>query len=103
MSKVIYISEVNEVPLKGKVILDFYADWCGPCKKLGPIFEKLSDEYPNITFIKIDTDKAEELAKKYQISALPSVLYLNDGEVISIIKGFNEEKIKSELEELNNL
>ena len=56
-----------------------------------------------ITFIKIDTDKAEELAKKYQISALPSVLYLNDGEVISIIKGFNAEKIKSELEELNNL
>jgi thioredoxin len=103
MNKITYITEISEVPLKGKVILDFYADWCGPCKKLAPIFEELSNQYPNISFIKINTDKAEELAKKYDISALPSVLYLNDGEVISIIKGFNTEKIKSELEELNNL
>lgn len=103
MDKVIYISDKAQVPLKGKVILDFYADWCGPCKKLGPIFSDLSNQYSNITFIKIDTDNAEELAKYYDVSALPTVLFINDGDVISIIKGFDSNKIKSEVEELNKL
>lgn len=103
MDKVIYISDSAQVPQKGKVILDFYADWCGPCKKLGPLFSELSNQYTNITFIKIDTDNAEELAKKYEVSALPTVLFINDGDVISIIKGFDSNKIKSETEELNKL
>jgi thioredoxin len=103
MDKVIYISDKAQVPQKGKVILDFYADWCGPCKKLGPLFSDLSNQYSNITFIKIDTDNAEELAKYYEVSALPTVLFINDGDVISIIKGFDSNKIKSEVEELNKL
>jgi thioredoxin 1 len=103
MDKVIYISDKTQVPIKGKVILDFYADWCGPCKKLGPIFSDLSNQYSNITFIKINTDNAEELAKYYDVSALPTVLFINDGDVISIIKGFDSNKIKSEVEELNKL
>jgi len=101
MDKVSHISDSAQVPQKGKVSRDFYADWCGPCKKLGPLFSELSNQYTNITFIKIDTDNAEELAKKYEVSALPTVLFMNDGDVISIIKGFDMNKIKLEVEELN--
>jgi len=103
MDKVIYVSDLSQIPQKGKIILDFFADWCGPCKKLGPVFSELSNQYSNITFIKIDTDSAEELAKHYNVSALPTVIYINNGEVVSIIKGFNMDKIKSETDELNNL
>jgi hypothetical protein len=67
------------------------------------LFSDLSNQYSNITFIKIDTDNAEELAKYYEVSALPTVLFINDGDVISIIKGFDSNKIKSEVEELNKL
>jgi len=103
MDKVIYVSDLSQIPQNGKIILDFFADWCGPCKKLGPIFSELSNQYSNITFIKIDTDSAEELAKHYNVSALPTVIYINNGEVVSIIKGFNMDKIKSETDELNNM
>jgi thioredoxin len=103
MDKVIYVSDLSQIPQNGKIILDFFADWCGPCKKLGPVFSELSNPYSNITFIKIDTDSAEELAKHYNVSALPTVIYINNGEVVSIIKGFNMDKIKSETDELNNL
>jgi thioredoxin 1 len=96
------VTDSSSVPKKGKVVIDFYATWCEPCKKLGPHFIELSNNYPNITFLKADTDKAEELASEYEVSALPTILFIKDGDVISIIKGFNLDKIKSELEELNN-
>jgi thioredoxin len=99
---VTYITELSDVPQTGKVIIDFYADWCGPCQKLGPHFLEYSKKYLNISFLKVDTDKAEELATHYEVSALPTILFIKDGDVISIIKGFNLDKIKSELEELNN-
>ena len=103
MDKVINVSELSQIPQNGKVILDFYAEWCGPCKKLGPGFSELSNQYSNITFIKINTDEAEELSKHYKVSALPTIIYVNNGDIVSIIKGFNMDKIKSELEELNNM
>jgi thioredoxin len=96
------ISELSDVPKSGKVVIDFFADWCGPCKKLGPHFLEFSKEYPNISFLKVNTDNAESLATHYEVSALPTILFIKDGDVISIIKGFNLDKMKSELDELNN-
>jgi thioredoxin-like negative regulator of GroEL len=52
--------------------------------------------------LKVETDKAEDLATHYEVSALPTILFIKDGDVISIIKGFNLDKIKSELDELKN-
>jgi thioredoxin 1 len=99
---VTYVSELSDVPKSGKVVIDFFADWCGPCQKLGPHFLEFSKNYPNIKFLKVNTDKAEDLATHYEVSALPTILFIKDDDVISIIKGFNLDKIKSELEELNN-
>jgi len=99
---VLHITELSDVPKTGKVVIDFFADWCGPCQKLGPHFLEFSKNYANITFLKVNTDKAEELATHYEVSALPTILFIKDGDVISIIKGFNLDKIKSELDELKN-
>jgi thioredoxin 1 len=101
--KVISVTSVDEIPKTGKVVIDFYANWCGPCKKLSPEFARLSNEYENITFVKVDSDEADELCKEYQVTALPTIIFIKDGDVVSIIKGFNLSKLTSELDELSNL
>ena len=58
------------------VIIDFYADWCGPCKMVAPIFEELSNEYPDITIYKVDTEVEQELAAVFQIRSIPSILFI---------------------------
>ncbi len=61
-------------------IIDFYADWCGPCKMLGPIFEKLSAEFEGkVNFYKIDTEAQQELAQVFQVSSIPSILFIPKG------------------------
>jgi thioredoxin 1 len=57
-------------------IIDFYADWCGPCKMVAPILEELSKEYPNIDFYKIDTEAQNELAAVFGIRSIPSILFV---------------------------
>ncbi|WP_224484911.1 thioredoxin [Robertkochia aurantiaca] len=57
-------------------IIDFYADWCGPCKMVAPVLEELSDAYPDITIYKVDTEKEEELAGVFQIRSIPSLLFI---------------------------
>jgi thioredoxin 1 len=62
-------------------IIDFYADWCGPCKMVGPIMEELSEEYQGLIDIyKIDTDKEQELASVFGIRSIPSVMFVPVGE-----------------------
>lgn len=64
------------------VILDFWAEWCGPCKTFGPIFEKLAELNPDIFFGKVDTEKATELAQAFQIRSIPSILAFHKGELV---------------------
>jgi thioredoxin len=101
VDKVKYITSLEEVPKTGKVVIDFFADWCGPCKKLAPSFSELSTQHTNISFLKVNTDKAEEVAKFYDISALPTLIFISNNNIISIVKGFDLNAIKKELEELN--
>lgn len=57
-------------------IIDFYADWCGPCKMVAPILEQLSDENPDIIIYKVDTQVEQELAAVFQIRSIPSILFI---------------------------
>lgn len=57
-------------------IIDFYADWCGPCKMVAPILEELSDEHPGITIYKVDTEVEQELSAVFQIRSIPSILFI---------------------------
>lgn len=62
------------------VLIDFYAEWCGPCKLLSPTVEEISNENENVKFVKIDVDKSEDIAMKYEIMAMPTLVLIQDGE-----------------------
>jgi thioredoxin 1 len=69
----------NEWKFKGDrpAVIDFYADWCGPCKLMAPIFEELSEQYIGfVDFYKVDTDVQIDLAREFQISSIPALLFI---------------------------
>jgi len=67
---------------KGLVLVDFYADWCGPCKMTGPIIEELAEELTDIKFVKVNVDENTELTSTYQIFSIPTFVIFKDGQVV---------------------
>lgn len=65
------------------VLLDFYADWCNPCRTLMPVIEQISDENPDITVGKINIDEQPELAEKFGVMTIPSLFVIKNGAVVS--------------------
>lgn len=83
LKKVFNYEENNEWKFEGDkpCIIDFYADWCGPCKMVGPIMEELSGDFAGkVDIYKIDTDKEQELAAAFGIRSIPSVLFCPMGD-----------------------
>lgn len=66
---------------KGIVLVDFYADWCGPCKTTGPIIEELAKELADIKFVKVNVDENTELTSRYQVFSIPTFIIFKDGQV----------------------
>ena len=84
--------EVKNV--KGKVLLDFWAEWCGPCKMTAPVFEKLSSEYSNVKFGKVNVDEQQALAAEYNIMSIPTFVMFEDGVAVNQLTGaYPEEEI----------
>ncbi|TAE53826.1 MAG: thioredoxin [Nostocales cyanobacterium] len=70
------------------VLVDFYADWCGPCQMMGPILEQVNLQLKDrLRIVKIDTEKYTQLASKYQIAALPTLVLFKQGEPVDRIEG----------------
>lgn len=65
------------------VLVDFYADWCGPCKMLSPIVDELSEEYSQYKFCKLNVDENEHLAAKYNVMSIPTLFVFKDGQVVN--------------------
>lgn len=80
-----------------KVVIDCYAPWCGPCRMLAPIIDELADKLKDIKFYKINIDEAFDLAKKYSIMSIPTILVFEEGKLKNKIIGLQE---KEELEQL---
>jgi thioredoxin 1 len=75
------------------VLLDFYADWCGPCKLSGPILDKLADEYKDkVTILKINVDDNQEISQTYQVMSIPTIVVYKAGEEVDRKIGFGGEQ-----------
>ena len=68
---------------EGKIIIDFYADWCMPCKRMSPIVDQIAEENPDVKFVKVNIDENEDLARTYGIMSIPTFVYMEDGAVVS--------------------
>ena len=90
--EIINTEKFNEIKNNGKLVVDFYADWCGPCKMLGPVIEEVSKDYPDVKFVKINVDENEELTASFGILSIPAVFMLKDGEVVNKFLGFQQER-----------
>jgi thioredoxin 1 len=74
------------------VIVDFFAEWCGPCKIMGPIFEEVSTKYEGkVKFAKLNVDEARETAMKYGVMSIPTIITYNEGKVVETIVGLQDE------------
>ena len=76
----------------GTALVDFYADWCGPCKMIAPIIEEIANEQSDITVGKINVDNTPELAIKYGVSSIPTIIIFKNGKEDKRIIGFREKE-----------
>lgn len=78
---------------KGIVLVDFFANWCGPCKMLSPVLSQVAEEYAGqVKVCKINVDEENELAQKYRVSSIPALFVFKDGEIVNQSVGFLPKK-----------
>jgi len=87
----------EELIKDGVVLVDFYAEWCGPCKMMGPVLESLD----NVNVVKVNVDEFEDLSENYRIMSIPTLIFFKDGKNVKEVVGFHsKEQIENILKEL---
>jgi len=74
------------------VLVDFYASWCGPCRMLGPVVDKIADEHPEFKVCKINIDEQPELTSAYKVMSVPTLMVFRDGKLVNQSLGVKPEK-----------
>jgi thioredoxin 1 len=87
--KVLTKDNFSEEISNGVVLVDMYADWCGPCKALTPILEELSSSRNDVTFAKLDVDANQEIAMNYGVMSIPCVIIFKNGQEVGRVIGLN--------------
>ena len=99
------VSEVNEQDFQeqvlladGKVVVDFWAPWCGPCKAVAPEIQKLAEKHANVTFVKVNVDEAPGVAGRYNVMGIPTIGRFEGGQLVKTAVGaMPAERLESEL------
>lgn len=85
------VEQFNEITKTGTVLVDFFATWCGPCRMLAPVLEELEEE-TNVTIVKVDVDQVSDLARKYGIMSIPTLILFKDGQAVKKVVGFQDKQ-----------
>ena len=88
-------SEVVQQP--GIVVVDFNADWCGPCQMLKPVFEQLAAENKNVKFVSVNVDENNSLAREYGVMSIPCVVFMQNGQEVKRNVGFAPKSVFQEI------
>lgn len=81
-------AQFQDIIEKGTVLVDFYADWCGPCRMLGPVLEQIEKERPDVTILKIDVDTFGALAQQFSVHSIPTMKLLKNGVPVGTKVGY---------------
>jgi len=100
---VLEITKLTDIPIDKKVVIDFFGDWCGPCKRVAPVYAELSEKLTDIVFLKVNVDEAEEVAEGFEVTSLPTFILLNKGNIYKKIEGANLNELVNSLENLQKL
>ena len=100
MAQMLNNDNFNSSVETGVCVVDFFATWCGPCKMLAPVFEELSGEMDNVNFFKVDVDQALDIARKYAITTVPTMIIFKDGKEQEKFSGYMQKE--DILAKLNN-
>ena len=77
---------------KGLVLVDFFANWCGPCRMMAPIIDELSEKRPDIKFYKVNVDEEEDLAYAFNVQSIPTFVIMRDGKPVKATMGYMPEE-----------
>ena len=96
-------AEYNQIVSKGKVVADFYANWCGPCMQIAPYYASLAAQFPNVTFIKVNVDiPHNRAAMQYaQVRAMPTFVFYHNGAMVDRLQGANTPYIQAKVAALS--
>lgn len=90
LTKDMYDKEVMDTDKK--VLIDFWATWCGPCKMIAPIIEEIAKENPDVKVCKVNVDEEPELADAFKIQSIPTVVLIKDKEIVQSFVGFRQKE-----------
>jgi thioredoxin 1 len=97
-TKAVTTAEFDEVTSgDGIVLIDFWAEWCGPCHRFAPVFERASEKHTDITFAKVDTEAEPELSMRFRINSIPTLMAVRDGVIVFQQAGALPERMVEEL------
>jgi len=97
-------AKIEEAKSTGKiVVVDFTATWCGPCRLMAPIFTELSKKFSNLIFLKVDVDEVQDVTAKWEVRAMPTFIFIQNGKQIDKIIGANKDELERKVAHFANL